>query len=121
MEYVQIGPIVTWSKTVFKVDLTPAFVAVWNIGRSEIFSTVDKGCFDEAAEGLLIPATSRRYSRASAAEPLATAVACDVPLNSMYIERVLLCVPVAHTNQRRSLLPQPLQSRCLLREQQGQA
>ena len=49
------------------------------------------------AEGLLIPATSRRYSRASAAEPLATAVAWDVPLNSMYIERVLLCVPVAHT------------------------
>ena len=49
------------------------------------------------ADGLLIPATSRRYSRASAAEPPATAVAWEVPLNSMYIERVLLCVPVAQT------------------------
>ena len=49
------------------------------------------------AEGLLIPATSRKYSRARAAEPPATAVAWDVPLNSMYIERELLCVPVAQT------------------------
>ena len=49
------------------------------------------------AEGLLIPATSRRYSRARAADPPATAVACEVPLNSIYMERELLCVPVAQT------------------------
>ena len=49
------------------------------------------------AEGLLIPATSRRYSRANAAEPPATAVACEVPLSSMYIDLELLWVPVAQT------------------------
>ena len=39
------------------------------------------------ADGLLIPATSRRYSRARDAEPPATAVACEVPLSCMYIDR----------------------------------
>ena len=84
----------------------------------QVFTPFTRVALMRLAEGLLIPATSRRYSRASAAEPLATAVACDVPLNSMYIERCC-CVFRLRILNRQHFASSALAEQMPSPEQQG--